>query len=175
MCRQISAVRVITWAPKTRFPRPTREKGFDVGSIGVHTGFGNPTPLSTMATTIVGTIRPTACPRCRSARGRVLGIRPCLRLPGRSIREAVFGLAAIGTGFQEAGEESSRLPCARTVMVEVGPHAGMSWDLTPLAGSPAKLAADLAACANPGITHSDLLPAPNTLAGVEPALRYSRH
>ncbi|MGD9713310.1 MAG: hypothetical protein AB7V46_14750, partial [Thermomicrobiales bacterium] len=60
-------------------------------------------------------------------------------------------------------------------LVEVGPHAGMSWDLPPLAGSPAKLAADLAACANPGITHSDLLPAPNTLAGVEPALRYSRH
>jgi probable F420-dependent oxidoreductase len=66
-----------------------------------------------------------------------------------------------------AGRDPGTLERTAAVKVEVGPHAPSTMSVEPLRGTPEELADQLRAYATIGVTHVQVWPEPNTVAGVE--------
>lgn len=76
-------------------------------------------------------------------------------------------LADVDAACAAAGREPASLERTAAVKVEVGPHAPSSMSVAPLRGTPEELAEQLRAYSAIGVTHLQVWPEPNTVAGVE--------
>jgi probable F420-dependent oxidoreductase len=76
-------------------------------------------------------------------------------------------LADVDAACAAAGREPGTLERTAAVKVEVGPHAPSTMSVAPLRGTPEELAAQLRAYAEIGVSHIQVWPEPNTVAGVE--------
>jgi len=73
----------------------------------------------------------------------------------------------VDAACEAAGREPSTLERTVAVKVEVGPHAPSTMSTEPLRGTPEELASQLRAYADAGLSHLQIWPEPNTVAGVE--------
>ncbi|MCC6792915.1 MAG: LLM class flavin-dependent oxidoreductase [Thermomicrobiales bacterium] len=76
-------------------------------------------------------------------------------------------LGEVDAACAAVGREPTSLERTAAVKVEVGPHAPSTMSVAPLCGTPAELAAQLRAYAAIGVTHLQVWPEPNTVAGIE--------
>jgi probable F420-dependent oxidoreductase len=76
-------------------------------------------------------------------------------------------LVDVDAACAAAGRNPQTLARTAAVKVEVGPHAPSTMSVAPLTGSPAELAAKLRAYAEIGVSHLQVWPEPNTVAGIE--------
>lgn len=76
-------------------------------------------------------------------------------------------LVDVDAACAAAGRDPASLERTAAVKVEVGPHAPSTMSVAPLRGTPEELAEQLRAYAAIGVTHLQVWPEPNTVAGVE--------
>jgi alkanesulfonate monooxygenase SsuD/methylene tetrahydromethanopterin reductase-like flavin-dependent oxidoreductase (luciferase family) len=76
-------------------------------------------------------------------------------------------LEKVDTACETAGRDPATLARSAAVIVEVGPHTPSAMTGPPLTGTPEKIAADLRAHADAGISHLQVWLEPNTPAGIE--------
>lgn len=84
-----------------------------------------------------------------------------------SVEKLAALLKEVDAACAAAGREPSTLVRSAAVKVEVGPHAPSTMSVPPLRGTPEELAAQLRAYAEIGVSHVQVWPEPNTVAGVE--------
>ena len=73
----------------------------------------------------------------------------------------------VDAACEAAGRDPKTLERTVAVKVEVGPHAPSTMSTEPLRGSPEELANQLRAYADAGLSHLQIWPEPNTVAGLE--------
>lgn len=76
-------------------------------------------------------------------------------------------LGDVDAACAAGGRDPGTLERTAAVKVEVGPHAPSTMSVAPLRGTPEELAEQLRAYAAIGVTHLQVWPEPNTVAGVE--------
>ena len=76
-------------------------------------------------------------------------------------------LEQVDAACEAVGRASGTLERSAAVCVEAVPHSPSPWSVPPLTGTPDELADRLRAYTAIGVTHIQVLPVPNTLAGLE--------